>query len=226
MSLLLLLHAVCLSFLQRDERTLVVWADTLDAIVPACHSFEDKLLRLVWRAKATQLNRSLTSGALTTDSRVPATDSVEKFTHVALNKNEGEKDVEEGWTPAPRPIRLYAPVYNGLGAGLSLFFVVSGGVVLLKVSSCRRSFVLEVVTARKLMPKLGMGARWWHDALRPACDLPVLVLYLAFLLNAGQFYIFVQKHVSSTNTNRIAGGNDAFLHSRTGGTVPREQSLL
>lgn len=136
MSLLFLFHVCRSSFLQRDERTLVVWADTLDAIVPACHSFEDKLLRLVWRAKATQLNQSITSGALTTDSRVLTADSVEKFTHVALDKREGEKDVEEGWSPAPRPIRLYAPVYNGLGAGLSLFFVVSGGVVLLKVSSC------------------------------------------------------------------------------------------
>lgn len=122
--------------LQRDERTLVVWADTLDAIVPACHAFEEKLLRLVWRAKATQLNRNLSSATPTSDSRVPASEAVEILTHVALDSCDGEKDVEEGWTPAPRPIRLYAPVYNGLGAGLSLFFVISGGVVLLKVSSC------------------------------------------------------------------------------------------
>ena len=36
------------------------------------------------------------------------------------------------WTPEPRPIRLFAPVYNGLGAGLSLFFVGSGLNVLIR----------------------------------------------------------------------------------------------
>ena len=36
-------------------------------------------------------------------------------------------DIESGDdTPEPRPIRLFAPVYGGLGAGMSLFFVGSG----------------------------------------------------------------------------------------------------
>ena len=43
-------------------------------------------------------------------------------------------DVEAGgeWRPENRPIRLFAPVYNGLGAGLSLFFVGSGVNVLVR----------------------------------------------------------------------------------------------
>lgn len=47
-------------------------------------------------------------------------------------KKTGEKDVE-AWKPEPRPLRLFAPIYGGLGAGLSVFFIGSGLNVLIQV---------------------------------------------------------------------------------------------
>ena len=38
--------------LKRDERVLVIWSDNLDNIIPICRDFEDKLIKLVWRARA------------------------------------------------------------------------------------------------------------------------------------------------------------------------------
>lgn len=59
------------------------------------------------------------------------------------------------------------------------------------------------MTVRKLMPTLGMGARRWHDALCPTRNLSVSILYLAFLLNAGQFSTFLQMKISSANTSQV-----------------------
>ncbi|KAJ6629846.1 glycosyl transferase family group 2-domain-containing protein [Mycena sp. CBHHK59/15] len=41
----------CGAFL-RDERVLVVWSDDIDSIVPLTADFEEKLMKLVWRARA------------------------------------------------------------------------------------------------------------------------------------------------------------------------------
>ncbi|KAM5542549.1 hypothetical protein V8D89_004008 [Ganoderma adspersum] len=35
----------------RDERVLVVWSDSIDTIVPTCHDFEDRLIKLLWRSR-------------------------------------------------------------------------------------------------------------------------------------------------------------------------------
>ncbi|KAH9975273.1 glycosyl transferase family group 2-domain-containing protein [Lactifluus volemus] len=35
----------------RDERVLVVWADGPDTIIPTCNDFEDRLIKLLWRAR-------------------------------------------------------------------------------------------------------------------------------------------------------------------------------
>jgi hypothetical protein len=49
-----------------------------------------------------------------------------------------EKGSEDG-RPEPRPIRLFAPIYGGLGAGLSVFFIASGLSKLLSILQCRAS---------------------------------------------------------------------------------------
>lgn len=51
-----------------------------------------------------------------------------------------EKGVEDG-KPEPRPIRLFAPIYGGLGAGLSIFFIASGTSECLEIISTRRADV-------------------------------------------------------------------------------------
>jgi hypothetical protein len=35
----------------RDERVLVVWSDSLDNIIPTCHDFEERLIKLLWRSR-------------------------------------------------------------------------------------------------------------------------------------------------------------------------------
>ncbi|KAJ7254691.1 glycosyl transferase family group 2-domain-containing protein [Mycena haematopus] len=54
-TMLLLPHAdkeQCAAFI-RDERVLVVWSESLDAIIPTCHDFEDRLIKLLWRSRPT-----------------------------------------------------------------------------------------------------------------------------------------------------------------------------
>ncbi|EIN05530.1 hypothetical protein PUNSTDRAFT_122407 [Punctularia strigosozonata HHB-11173 SS5] len=35
----------------RDERVLIVWSDSLDQIIPTCHDFEERLIKLLWRSR-------------------------------------------------------------------------------------------------------------------------------------------------------------------------------
>ncbi|KAI5117891.1 hypothetical protein M0805_001976 [Coniferiporia weirii] len=35
----------------RDERVMVIWSDDLDAIIPTCRDFEDRLIKLLWRSR-------------------------------------------------------------------------------------------------------------------------------------------------------------------------------
>ncbi|KAG6853092.1 hypothetical protein C0991_006924 [Blastosporella zonata] len=39
----------CAAFI-RDERVLVIWSDALDRIIPTCTDFEERLIKLLWRA--------------------------------------------------------------------------------------------------------------------------------------------------------------------------------
>ncbi|RDB26851.1 hypothetical protein Hypma_005327 [Hypsizygus marmoreus] len=40
----------CAAFI-RDERVLVIWSDSLDRIIPTCTDFEERLIKLLWRAQ-------------------------------------------------------------------------------------------------------------------------------------------------------------------------------
>ncbi|KAJ7364628.1 glycosyl transferase family group 2-domain-containing protein [Mycena albidolilacea] len=64
----------CGAFL-RDERVLVAWSDDIDTIVPLCADFEEKLMKLVWRARTTaSANPSiLTAGSIGTAVASPST---------------------------------------------------------------------------------------------------------------------------------------------------------
>ncbi|KAI0364861.1 hypothetical protein BV20DRAFT_812457 [Pilatotrama ljubarskyi] len=147
----------CAAFI-RDERVLVVWSYNLDSIIPTCRDFEDKLIKLVWKRRsafaslassvapsATPSDVNLTEKsqtALVTEKEVPAPAPKDKSTPPKKKRSWGlgywkadASDLEktaEG--PSARPTRLFAPVYCGLGAALSLFFVGSGVSVLLEES--------------------------------------------------------------------------------------------
>lgn len=149
--------------LQRDERVLVVWAPSIETIIPTCHDFEDRLIKLLWRTRPpaaategvgtasnsisghsaqpvnpfrtpTPSRYSSTFGffpptpgpGLTDTVATPCSDDPEKGAPVVKTKAKrtwyGKKytvDVDPS-APIPRPTVLYACVYNGLAAGLSL----------------------------------------------------------------------------------------------------------
>ncbi|KAJ7479671.1 glycosyl transferase family group 2-domain-containing protein [Mycena latifolia] len=158
----------CGAFL-RDERVLIVWSDDIDNIVPLCSDFEEKLMKLVWRARTTTGSASIiTSGSVTVSVAPSTTASDVNLTEkphapmpsvadaaAAVVQSEkdrpkpkskwswklgkkaastpSQRDPEKGSSSGreARPIRLFAPLYGGLGAGLSLFFVASGLAMLL-----------------------------------------------------------------------------------------------
>ena len=148
--------------LQRDERVLVVWAPSIETIIPTCHDFEDRLMKLLWRsrppvvAEGVGTSSNSVSGhsaqaanpfrtptpsryssvfgffpptpnpGLTDTVTTPRSNDPEKGIPVVETKTKrtwyGKRytvDVDPN-APIPRPTVLYACVYNGLAAGLSL----------------------------------------------------------------------------------------------------------
>ena len=131
--------------LQRDERVLVVWSDSLDTIVPIARDFEDRLIRLLWR------NRPPVSTPPQSSPSVPPSvpESLSGHSHAylagsvpvdekssplsAAQPQESYKrtwygrkipisvlDLEKAVKPAPRSTMLFAPAYNGLAAGFAV----------------------------------------------------------------------------------------------------------
>ncbi|KAG5341078.1 hypothetical protein C0989_011806, partial [Termitomyces sp. Mn162] len=159
----------CAAFI-RDERVLVVWSDVLDRIVPICTDFEDRLIKLLWRASPatpssnthtpslcqTQSARSSIDALASPPKRTslasmptssplrPAPPSAKKFKRtwygrkVPVHQPEElpmdekgvveQEDEDSKWNEAKQTRRtmLWAPLYNGLAAALSLIFIGNG----------------------------------------------------------------------------------------------------
>ncbi|KAL7277979.1 hypothetical protein ACG7TL_007932 [Trametes sanguinea] len=140
----------------RDERVLVVWSYHLDTIIPTCRDFEDKLIKLVWKLRSGGtsissiiLPSSNTSSDVNLNEKAPEEVSTKETSappqeppkakkkkrrcgalgYWITDKDDVEKNAEG---PSPRPVRLFAPVYNGLGVAMSLFFIGSGVAVLVQ----------------------------------------------------------------------------------------------
>lgn len=77
--------------LQRDERVLVVWAHSLDEIIPTCRDFEDKLIKLVWNQRSTLASATVSVAPSSAGSDVNLT---EKETAV-VNEKEVAAAVKE-----------------------------------------------------------------------------------------------------------------------------------
>lgn len=145
---------------QRDERVLVVWASSIETIIPTCHDFEDRLIKLLWRSRppvanpegagsasnsisghSTQPNNPFQTPTLSRYSSVfgifPPTPSPGVMDTLPTNDLEdgilaSKEKTKRTWygkkytvdadpeVPTSRPTVLYACVYNGLAAGLSL----------------------------------------------------------------------------------------------------------
>ncbi|KIM43612.1 hypothetical protein M413DRAFT_68979 [Hebeloma cylindrosporum] len=145
----------CAAFI-RDERVMVIWSESLDRIIPLCQDFEERLIKLLWRARPVVPTTPNSSGSpsaagsychgtggggVGSDSFASSQREQEEKTKkgyrrtwygkkIFLQSGVDEKggaldDVEELRGEGKRPVRLYAPLYNGLAAGIALFFVGS-----------------------------------------------------------------------------------------------------
>lgn len=135
--------------LQRDERTLVIWSDSLDRIVSLCQDIDDRLIKLLWRSHHTpSLSNSLsnsingsTDHSSTENSALAFNVPVKEIGPDSTSESHTRRswffkkptliDPEQNNLPDderknPRPVMLYAPVYNGLAAGLAAIFVGTG----------------------------------------------------------------------------------------------------
>lgn len=140
---------------------MVVWADGPDTIIPTCNDFEERLIKLLWRARpgfgisASSSKHASSANSVSSAPRVsedrlgrstPAPDATREDVEKALADSSSEPQVvrttkrrwygksvveekpfpasedqpELGYGPEKRPVILYAPLYNGLAAGLSL----------------------------------------------------------------------------------------------------------
>ncbi|KAI1784588.1 glycosyl transferase family group 2-domain-containing protein [Ganoderma leucocontextum] len=150
----------------RDERVLVVWSYQLDTIIPTCRDFEEKLIKLVWDRRGDRSSSAPSVNASNASSDVNLTEKVKEqqtetkevpsaleaeaarnkppkktrfwgLSYFVTNKSDVEKTADG---PSPRPIRLFAPFYNGFGVAMSIFFVASGVAVLLEESGLDESW--------------------------------------------------------------------------------------
>jgi len=123
----------------RDERVLITWTDDLDHIVPLCKEFEDKLIKLVWRSRAPARSSlsastvpqsetsSATGSAINLGEKAPPMEAVDEKAEEALADRD-LPELEKG--KSDRPQRLFAPVYGGLAAALSMFYCGNGAMIL------------------------------------------------------------------------------------------------
>ncbi|KAJ3741000.1 putative glycosyltransferase family 2 protein [Lentinula detonsa] len=142
----------CAAFI-RDERVLVVWSNSLDTIIPVCQDFDASLIKLLWRSRPTGTNSSLHSQSFLGAGSVSGHDSasVSVQSQGLLPPAESGRMVEtktvRTWygrkrtvpvttsttgAEPPRKLALYAPIYNGLAAGLALVFIGNGVQVLVR----------------------------------------------------------------------------------------------
>ncbi|KAF5373657.1 hypothetical protein D9758_000695 [Tetrapyrgos nigripes] len=53
----------CAAFI-RDERVLVVWSSSIEAVIPTCQDFEDRLIKLLWRSRPAATNSVISGSSL------------------------------------------------------------------------------------------------------------------------------------------------------------------
>ncbi|KAH8830090.1 glycosyl transferase family group 2-domain-containing protein [Flagelloscypha sp. PMI_526] len=157
----------CGAFL-RDERVLVVWSDSVENITGLVEELQQKLIQLIWKNRFLINSESAPSSPRSgATSRLPSESGIIGKEHSSMDTHEPSPPVPApkkarwfNWkiaaAPAKaitvdpekasksanvRPIRLFAPIYGGLGAGLSLFFIASGLNVMLQEWKMDGSFM-------------------------------------------------------------------------------------
>jgi len=149
----------CAAFI-RNERALVLWCYSLDQMIPLYKDFEEKLIKHIWRNRMAGNSRSSTApSAIQTPAALSTNDLNEKPEEGSSEPQMDEKtkeileartetkkpskwwswrlqpsdpDAEKGADNSERKLMLLGPLYAGSGAGLALFFTMSGIGVLLQ----------------------------------------------------------------------------------------------
>ncbi len=172
----------------------------MDDIIPTCREFEDQLIKLVWNRRRST-NLSLTSFPLSSSKATSNVNLTEKDkeqvdtkevppvpplpavrhgkkkrffglgSYFVTDKGDVEKTADG---PSPRPIRLLAPIYNGLGVAMSICELLACSLSSPILSYTRRSLHRK----RYLGTARGISARRKLDAICPSRHdaLPLLCL--------------------------------------------------
>ena len=134
---------------QRDERAIVVWADSFENIMPLCRDLEEKMIKLVWRHRHSVARSETPTGSADVSAVSSVATSNVNLTERAVVEKErantsatskpnaawrwhwrstlktdaprsSDPEKEGAEEKEPRPVRLYAPFYCGLAVALSI----------------------------------------------------------------------------------------------------------
>jgi hypothetical protein len=121
---------------------LICWSDHLDGIIPTCKELEEKLIALLWKFRPDILKTGeavapsirsfsgydgLTIASQRTVDPITGQPNEKQYAGNEKGGPAGNPEVDsESKEAAPRPTRLFAPVYNGLGAALGLALTLEG----------------------------------------------------------------------------------------------------
>ena len=90
--------------MQRDERVLVVWSDSLDNIIPLCRDFEDHLIKLVWARRHSLMSIAPGPSIPATPAGTSADNSVaNSASDVQLNEKPQEQETAQAPASSPEP---------------------------------------------------------------------------------------------------------------------------
>ncbi|EDQ99846.1 uncharacterized protein LACBIDRAFT_192205 [Laccaria bicolor S238N-H82] len=84
----------CAAFI-RDERVLVIWSESLDHIIPICHDFEERLIKLLWRSRplaAAPSSSYNTTNVSSAGSAVDVSGSNEAFARGSIARDGDEEE--------------------------------------------------------------------------------------------------------------------------------------
>jgi hypothetical protein len=141
---------------------MVVWSDSVDDIISSTLDLEGRLLKLVWRFRngaSTPAPNSLSRASMfgsasrmslsghrkNTGTDIELTEKHSIADHTDNTSITKEKELEEGATEAaPRPTRIFAPIYIGIAVALA---------------TCALFFLSNAMLADPLLDFLGSGIK-------------------------------------------------------------------
>lgn len=185
---------------QRDERVLIVWADGPDTIIPTCNDFEERLIKLLWRARpgfgatpsasshpASYADSASAHSLIPVTARGSATPSERR---VPLGRNTPgadaiKEDVEKALSQAsnePRVVRTFKRRWYGKRVVKEDRFSNAEDAIELEFASEKRPTMLYSPLYNGIAAALSLSGSprfSWPHSLRPLSSLPQFSLVMA-----------------------------------------------